>query len=241
MKFRVGCYAYTVRITDDQLVDDDGAELAGRAIWNRREILIAGCVPASQRLEVLLHEIKHCWLKHVPWPRSEEDLCNLTAMVAESVMEDLDQQGGVRALMQLKPPAMFTEPEPTEPIEAPPVAPDASGEDGGAFRYVPVDQVEDHETAAMATGGRGQCGCCETIIADGSIISGPARWEARSGGVVMARTLYCPHCHHLQDWVEGTNAGTPNGAIVRGPTYRKGAEVDQFLEKHRKAVGMLAG
>jgi Zn-dependent peptidase ImmA (M78 family) len=64
MQFRVGPWVYRVRITENRLYDENGAELAGLFVWRDREILISNAVPVRQRLDVLVHELRHAWREH---------------------------------------------------------------------------------------------------------------------------------------------------------------------------------
>lgn len=221
-----------MRITAEAILVD-GQELDGTSDERQREILIAAFVPPAQRLDVLLHELRHCWLNHFAKPRTEEEDCNFTAATTASALADLDAQGGVAALMRLKPVELPV----CQPLSTPSAPLEATGK-----HVVPPAQVEDWETLAAAHAGRAQCGVCETIIACGSIVNSPPRWDTIRCGSVLDRTLYCPHCHHLQLWIEGCGTtGEPNGAIAAGPTYVKGRAVDEFLEANPCAVGLIAG
>lgn len=79
------------------------------ACFEDRTIYIAAQIPPGRRLEVLLHELAHCWGYHVPHPRTEEEWANLTATIGEACRRDLEAQGGVAALR-----AMAATPKPAE-------------------------------------------------------------------------------------------------------------------------------
>ena len=52
--------------------------------------------------------------------------------------------------------------------------------------------------------------------------------------------LRCPHCHHVQQWIEGSTAVAPNGDVAAGPEHEsEPAKVDAFLIEHPAAVGMV--
>jgi len=236
MIFHVGPYTYRLRITAGPLKSTEGETLTGLAVRDDREILISGDVRPEDRLTVLLHELKHAWFFHIPKPVTEEESCELFAMIATGMMNDLNREGGEDRLKALRPP------RPHEPAPPRVSAPQRAEEDEpGALRYVPVDPVEEWQTEAPSRAGRAQCGQCDLIVADGSIVTGPAEWSHEAKGLVVRRTLFCSHCYHLQAWVEGANvSGVPNGSVVEGPTYSREG-VEEFLSEHPRAVGMIAG
>ncbi len=241
MRFRVGPYAYRVRVTEEPPVDDaTGGTLLGKAVLHGREILIWAGVAAEQRLEVLLHELTHCWLFQFPRPANEEEAASFFAAVTEQTMRDLDEQGGVPALVRLRPMA------PTPEDRGAPVPASAPDEEAPAAleapaqREVPVTYQHEVETRARPNGGRAQCAGCELIVADGSIVTTPAKWDRDARGLTVERALYCAHCDKVQAWTEGTDLyGRPNGAIVSGPRFIVGAEAEQFLRDHAEATGMI--
>lgn len=102
MTFKVGEFPYTVTIVKDKLVDREGCELAGQAIWDSKEILISGSIAPDQRMEVLLHELRHCWEFHCERPRSNEAEASFFAMVSHACHVQLFQQGGAAALLAME-------------------------------------------------------------------------------------------------------------------------------------------
>lgn len=228
MRFRIGCYIYRVHISQDPIFEGN-RELLGLAVYHNREILLSPALPAPQRLDVLLHELQHCWEFHVPAPRTDEDRANLSAMVTASTLADLEAQGGEASLRKLSAPRIvFDEPEPaTDPlIESGP-------------RYESAEQVDESQAIALSRAGRAQCATCESLIADGSIVTSVPRFDFVAFGNVVDRTLFCPHCGHLQRWTEGaTMRGVPNGAVVDEPVATR-VGVAEFLTKHPEAVGLV--
>jgi ribosomal protein S27AE len=112
--------------------------------------------------------------------------------------------------------------------------------DVDGLRYEPVDCVSRAESPHDAHGARAQCGRCCSLVAGGAVVNSPARWSDVAAGRVMTRTLFCSHCGHLQQWVEGaTPAGQPNGAVVSGPEYVDGPAVGDFLRQHPEAIGVM--
>lgn len=232
MRFHIGPEVYRVRITEEPIYHD-GEEALGQCLYASREILISPAVAPEHRFTTLLHELRHAWQFHVPKPRTPEEEADLSAMVMKAFWRDFTAQGGERALKRmLCVPDVVADAEDVPAFEPPPL----EGE-----RFVPIDQVEDWQCPAPSAAGRAQCGRCELVVADGSIVTGKARWHFIAKGWVVDRTLFCPHCNHLQRWVEGANLdGVPNGAPVDEPEYVRGADVERFLSDHPRAVGMIA-
>jgi hypothetical protein len=230
MRFNVGPWVYTLKITAAQIVED-GELLNGQADEGAREIRIAGTVIPEARLDVLLHELRHCWEFHFPVPRDAEEEANFTASIAAAAMQDLQLQGGRMALMGMAGESV-----------TPPVRPDVRYVPCDDSGYQPVECVEGWQSKAPATAKRAQCGMCSLIVGDRSVVTGPVRWETSVGGRVVSRTLYCWHCEQLQSWVEGVDyKGDPNGAVVSGPEYLRGKPVAEFLEAHPEAAGLVVG
>jgi hypothetical protein len=101
--FHVGPYVYRLVITDRSLFNAEGDELEGVAVEGRRLLILSFIVEPERREEVALHELIHAWAFHVPTPRTEEERCQLHAMIGEQFRRDLEAQGGREALMQLQP------------------------------------------------------------------------------------------------------------------------------------------
>ena len=101
MRFHVGPWVYRVRITENRLYDENGAELAGLFVWRDREILISNAVPVRQRLDVLVHELRHAWREHFGAGENIEGECNNVASFTASIMRQLLRQGGEPTLMRL--------------------------------------------------------------------------------------------------------------------------------------------
>jgi hypothetical protein len=112
--------------------------------------------------------------------------------------------------------------------------------DNGERRYVPANDIESWQTTAAPNGERVQCADCGTVVAGGSVVTERLRFEDKAVGWVVSRTMFCGHCGHLQCWDEGaTPAGLPNGSPLAVPVYKRGRVVDEFLQKHPQAAGMI--
>jgi hypothetical protein len=127
MEFHVGPWVYKVIVTaDDPLKDEQGRDACGICDRDRREILLVASIPATSRLAVLLHELFHAWLFHVPRPRTEEEICELGATIIGQAYTDLLAAGGPAAVEALsvecaKAPKMLMGP-PSESTRAPAAA-----------------------------------------------------------------------------------------------------------------------
>lgn len=239
MRFRVGPYAYRARITEEPLVDEKtGEALAGMAVSQGREILIAATVPPEERMEVLSHELKHAWFFHFPKPRTEEEDCNLYAAISQQMTNDLDEQGGIGALMRMKP-LDYLPPDPIDDVVPPSTLPD----DDETRRLVPPLYLHSFEIKAAkkaaASGGRAHCKDCGMQFNAGFIVTSPPKWNFKATGLTVTRTLFCPHCDHLQTWIEGALYGLPNGALVEEPTFERGRAVEKFLRDHPEMSGSI--
>ncbi len=105
MTFRVGPYKYHLLMVD-KMIHFEGSDRLALAQSNGR--LIRLWVGVDDRLNVLLHELRHCWGFHFPSPSTEEDECDFFAMIAQAAFEDIEQQGGVEALNRLASPESAT-------------------------------------------------------------------------------------------------------------------------------------
>ena len=115
--FHVGPYTYRVTISSEELADEHGTRAVGLTEPGPRRVRIAASIPRDDRLQVLLHELYHCWLHHVPAPRTEEEAAELHATVTLAALKDLDAQGGMAALEALE-----AEDDPGNPAEEPATA-----------------------------------------------------------------------------------------------------------------------
>ena len=98
MRFAVGPYTYTLRISDT-FRDDCWALCAERA----RIITIASDCRGQDRLETLGHELAHAWIYATGEPKDIEGWCDLIGTVTAAMLADLIEQGGVEALEQMEP------------------------------------------------------------------------------------------------------------------------------------------
>ncbi len=105
MEFRVATKVYRLVVVVEPIVHN-GANCDALAQTHGRLIRMAAHVPAADRFNTLLHELRHCWGFHVPKPSTEEEEADLVGMLTEAAVEDLESQGGIRELMRLKPVAV---------------------------------------------------------------------------------------------------------------------------------------
>lgn len=85
-----------------------------------------------------------------------------------------------------------------------------------------------------------QCSICSTLFSPHQVVTEQSEFNAASGRSVCKRSLYCDHCSHVQQWIEGaTQAGLPNGRIVAGPRHLKGDDAREFLAVNGHFVGVL--
>lgn len=255
MHFHVGPFAYTVIIEAAPLIDPEtGDPRCGLCVYDDRTLHLSPDLAPHNRWDTLLHEIYHAWLFHLPAPADEEQACNLFAMASAAAHRDLDKQGGLAALAALRPDddhdtagARVVTEDRTEGTDAdPPAAADAVdvAVDSADYTYEPIDCRESAEAKTFAHGGRASCATCDMIISAASIVTDPpgVRWDHARRGLVVDRAMYCPCCHHVQRWTEGTTGyGIPNGDPIAAPTFdRDASEVNAFLVAHPEAEGLIA-
>lgn len=227
-------HAYTYRIVVAEAPNVDGEIVDGTIDPKARLIELHHELDREQRRLTLRHEIMHAYHYAFPGSRDNEDQCDFAATVSEDLDRQMEAMGGWAALDRLF--ARFAldlatrnhPPEPAPVIES--------------VRYEPIKQAQSFETSAAPRGGRAQCGRCETIMADGSIVTSTPWFKAGAGGRVVRRQMYCAHCDCLMQWLEGaTLAGTPNRSPLHEPEYITDREVvEAFLKANPRAVGMVA-
>ncbi len=100
MQFRIQAKVCPLVITDEPIMFK-GERRDALADWDDKRILMGSHVPPTERLGTLLHEVWHCWRFQCPGATEIEAECELFSMVAEAVIEDIEDQGGVRALLRL--------------------------------------------------------------------------------------------------------------------------------------------
>lgn len=98
MRFHIGPWRYTVRITDGALFDQQGREAAAMFVPSQRRILISGTLPLAVRSEKLRHELRHAWLHHLGRPTDEETDCDTVASFSACIERQFADQGGESAL-----------------------------------------------------------------------------------------------------------------------------------------------
>lgn len=189
-----GVHRYVVRIPNKDIYNHLGEELDGLAIESSRLILISPAVQPERREEVLYHELEHCWTWHVPPPTTEEQRCQLSATIMQSARLDLDRQGGIKALMGLKP----------EPLSLP-------------YRAPALRQYAGPAVRGRNLGWR-RCGQCEAKMMCGSIHTDPPTVHEGLGQYSVLRWFRCEPCDWLNIWREiSTPDGKPSGVIVEIP------------------------
>ena len=97
--FCVASRRVRVAFTADPLADADGSPADALADWGNRRILISTRAPRPLVVEILLHELWHCWRFAVERPRTIEAECDLFAYAAVAAIEDLTIGGGVGGLL----------------------------------------------------------------------------------------------------------------------------------------------
>lgn len=111
----------------------------------------------------------------------------------------------------------------------------------GRRRFVPVEQVEHVEATCPPSAERCSCKVCESTFTGGQIVSHRPVWDQRERTWSALRQVYCPHCGHVQNWIESCRAdGTCTGVVISGPGFIRGRKsVETFLSKHPEATGVL--
>jgi hypothetical protein len=104
MIFSIGPYKYRVSITPGPFYDD-GQVISGGTLQESREILISREVPKNDRARVLFRELVRAWEFSTNANIWYEDTAReLAAIMAQSAIPELLQQGGLEALMNMRPP-----------------------------------------------------------------------------------------------------------------------------------------
>jgi hypothetical protein len=245
MQIRVGT-AQTYRVeVRDEILNDDGEPIAAMCDYARRLILLSATMHRDRRRLELRHEVFHAFTWAFPGHREGEAEADFMASVSDDLDQQIDAMGGWSALDRLFAQHAMGKAG-TGALEQIHAAEDAAEADPEAPRtgrqLDPVTQTVQSESEAYARDGRAQCGVCETVIGAAAIVTGKPNLLP-SVGRVVTRTMYCAHCDHLVQWLEGvTPAGQPNGAVAMAPDYIGGREaVDAFLRKFPHTVGLVAG
>lgn len=103
MQFNVGPWKYRVRVSEGQLLDAASKPVDGLCAWSDRTIWINEVSPLQQRAEILIHEMNHAWTESFGSPATEEDAAKRAASFTVDVWNQLQRQGGIGALMRLRP------------------------------------------------------------------------------------------------------------------------------------------
>ena len=214
MQFRVGPYTYTLVVSDRAIFDADGNELEGVAVEGRRLIILSPIVEPERRPEVACHELYHAFTFAFPAPRTEEEIADFTGLVARQFHQELHEQGGRQALMQMVPRRVPHLGRPA-PARSLPFARDVIG---------PGDRIP--------------CGVCDAPVMCGSIRNGAPELHQPTGRLRMERWMHCEACGSVQAWMEWCAAdGTPLGEFVSNPAPKlyRGAEAGRFVADHELA------
>lgn len=208
MQFHVGAFLYTLILADRRIYDEEGNELEGRALESPRVIVISSAVSPDRRIEVLRHEVQHCWHFHIPRPSTEEEEADLAAFIDHQFQEDLDAQGGRAAVSQLTPQRV---PELGRPSVA---------------RQAPLAREPFGRPDRMT------CSGCNGDVMCGSIVNGEPVLHEPTRRVWIERHMICDGCGTLTVWREvATPDGTPTGELIPVPPPRmlRGAEASRWL------------
>ena len=219
MQFHVGPYSYRLAISDREVFDAEGSRLEGCAVEGRRLLILSRVVEPERREEVALHELIHAWAFHVPTPRTEEERCQLHAMIAEQFRRDLESQGGREAMMQL------------QPQHVPHLGRPAPAQNPRAAKEV------------FGRPDRVICSRCDSETMCGSVTNGEPELHAATGQLRMQRWFVCETCGTLTVWLERcTDDGTPLGEYIPNPPPRMmdGAEAARFMRERRELAGVAA-
>lgn len=101
MKFKVGPWSYTVKISPKPIQDHLGRMCDGLCDWSNRTIWLYEGLPLEQRAEVLYHELDHAWQRHFGTPSDAEGSANRNSSFAADVQGQLERQGGLAALARM--------------------------------------------------------------------------------------------------------------------------------------------
>lgn len=211
MQFHIGALTYTLIVANRRIYDENGDELEGRAIASPRAIIISSAVLPERRLEVLRHEVQHCWHFHIPRPSCEEEECNLAAFIDRQFHDDLDAQGGREALEQM-------------PMDECP-------EFGR-----PKGTVKQPGREVLGQSDRVECGSCGASVMCGSINNGPAGLHEPTKQYRLERWMSCDACGSVQVWTEVCAPdGTPLGEFVSNPSPRRlrGREAARWIAERQ--------
>jgi hypothetical protein len=222
MRFHIGPWEYAVEITEEKLVDDEGAECVGLCVWMDNRIQISAGIPRQRRLDVLLHELRHAWRHHLGRSIDDEDDANNAASFTKMCIEELVSQGGEKALMAMEPGEAVGDCRPQDPQDCPP-------------------QVSIQTWASGAPGGGFSCAFCQRPFSPGEIITERERFDEKSGKLIVPRAVYCDGCDHVLEWHEGAMFdGSPNGQAIGSVRRMRGRDVIEWLKRHGEQVGIVA-
>lgn len=214
LQFHIGPHVYRLVISDRSIYDAEGNEMEGAAIESRRLLIVSRIVERDRRYEVALHEFFHAWNFHVPPATDEEHQADLAALVSQQFHADLEEEGGVAALMALEPQAVPR-------IGSP--RPERRPNDSEPF--TPPDRLE--------------CHTCGASVMCGDIRTGELAADRATGRLRVPRWFKCDGCGRLQTWWEyATEDGSPTGDLVQHPRpcVLSGADADQWVAEHREVV-----
>lgn len=255
---------FTVEVLDVRPTGHDGGPCDGVSDLDRHRVLVWSGLRGVRRRHVVLHELWHAkrYYLGVSDASDAEADCDTAAAFMGSVLEQLERQGGLAALLGLVSDvvaeevrsALVAEASGFEPLVV--VSERRDAETGAVLRELTLEALEVDEPGEsvldrLGAGLTADCAGCERGFVHVDVWTGPARWVERLdgrliGGQVVDRALYCPECGHVQRWVEGWDVvlGKPNGVPVCEPRFDRGASAleahGERLRKQRRGGGEAA-
>lgn len=198
MKLNVaGCHSFRVVVPDKLIFDDVGYELDGLAVQSPELILISRRLLPGDREEVLLHELQHAWEFFVPAPSNAEERSQMLATIAKQYRRDLENGGGIEAIVNLKPSRIVLPFDSLATVRA-------SGQ-GNTFRHCDYKH----------------CGGCDTPTMCGSFEHGHVEYHEGLQQHHVLQWFRCEACMALNVWREvATSDGRPTGILVPVPPPR---------------------
>lgn len=205
MEFRVGQQVYPVRVSVGP-IHIDGEEVWAMTDPEHREIVMSCVCPLADRMHVMRYEFRRLWKLYMPEPADPEADCKDAANFAAELEFQLEQQGGERTILSLKPSErglIQSQPSPAMPLKS--------------------------ESSSRVD--RRECPCT-TIVMCGEFRTGMKVWDRGRRQWRVERHFICEGCGGVDVWWEGGDAeGSPNGQLLDypEPRYLTGDAARQFL------------
>lgn len=229
---------WDIVVTNDELKGG----VSALAVQNDMTIYISSRARPARRLNLLEHEATHPYVWATAMPRTEEEVANMAQTVARTVREQVNRQGGVKALISLRPKEEDVEdlvyadddaaPE-EPPFEATPapvrktVQPWASS---SGTRPTAVHEIPAATMVAMR-----YCPQCQRPVHPSTIVD--EQLEDPTYGPVLYRTIHCDCIKGLWSWFEPAGPGWKpapgTGSLEREPRVETDPEkVREWLERN---------